>query len=421
MYKLKGGIMDEKTKLVIHRGADEIGGSCVEINDGKTRILLDLGLPLDSMNENCKNENYKLDIIGLYKESKPDIDGIFITHAHLDHFGLLDFIHPEIPVYLSQTAYNILTKILPLLKSGDFSKLNLNVIKQTNPLKIGNFEITAHNVDHSIAESMAFEIKVGLKKILYTGDLRFHGRKNYLSEHLSKLKDVDYLLMEGSTLGRADQKQKTEDELMLELAEHFKKEKLSIVTFSAQNLDRFISVYKACLKAKKTLVIDPYTCYVLESFKDLSKKIPQFDWNNIAVYFANNSISNKLEKTEDLFKYKSKKLSIEEIINNPKKYVIKDNYKITTNLLGSFNKDKLQLIYSLWSGYLEKHSHIDPLKDSLIHCHTSGHANIKDLQEFVQRIAPRKLIPIHTEYAQMYSQLFNASVITQKDGEVLFL
>lgn len=416
-----GDDMGDNSKLIIHRGADEIGGSCVEINDDKTRLLFDLGLPLNSMDENCSKEDYKLDLKGLYAKDEPEIDGIFITHAHLDHFGLLEFIHPKIPVYLSQTAYNILTKILPLLKNGDFPKLNLNVIKPNIPTKIGTFEITAHDVDHSIAESMAFEIKVGGKKILYTGDLRFHGRKNYLSKNLSKIKDVDYLLMEGSTLGREDQNQKSEDELMLELAEHFKNERLSIVPFSAQNLDRFISVYKACLKAKKTLVIDPYTCYVLEAFKDLSKNIPQFDWNNIAVYFVKNSIGDKLAKTKDLYKYKSKRLSIEELVNHPEKYIIKDNFKITTNLLGKFNNTKLQLIYSLWSGYLEKPSYIDPLKCCLIHCHTSGHANISDLQEFVKNIAPKNLIPIHTECAQMYSRLFDAPVIVQKDGEWLFL
>ena len=32
-------------KLTIHRGADEIGGSCVEVTTGNTRILLDFGMP----------------------------------------------------------------------------------------------------------------------------------------------------------------------------------------------------------------------------------------------------------------------------------------------------------------------------------------------------------------------------------------
>ncbi len=34
-------------KFIIHRGSQEIGGSCVEVTAGNTRIILDVGLPLD--------------------------------------------------------------------------------------------------------------------------------------------------------------------------------------------------------------------------------------------------------------------------------------------------------------------------------------------------------------------------------------
>ena len=33
-------------KLVIHKGAREIGGTCIQLSDQGTTILLDLGLPL---------------------------------------------------------------------------------------------------------------------------------------------------------------------------------------------------------------------------------------------------------------------------------------------------------------------------------------------------------------------------------------
>jgi mRNA degradation ribonuclease J1/J2 len=36
--------------LTIHRGAKEIGGSCVEIQSGGTRILIDFGIPLVNQN-----------------------------------------------------------------------------------------------------------------------------------------------------------------------------------------------------------------------------------------------------------------------------------------------------------------------------------------------------------------------------------
>jgi len=33
-------------KIIIHRGTHEIGGSCVEIQSKKSRILMDIGMPL---------------------------------------------------------------------------------------------------------------------------------------------------------------------------------------------------------------------------------------------------------------------------------------------------------------------------------------------------------------------------------------
>ena len=35
-------------KVCIHRGAAEVGGSCIEVEAKGARIVLDLGLPLDT-------------------------------------------------------------------------------------------------------------------------------------------------------------------------------------------------------------------------------------------------------------------------------------------------------------------------------------------------------------------------------------
>lgn len=401
-------------QLIIHRGTKEIGGSCVELNDKNTRILFDLGLPLEDNIQPC---DAKLDIKGLYLDDKPEIDAIFITHAHLDHFGLLEFVNPEIPIYLSKTTYKIIKNVYPLTSGKNLKDLNLKTIE--NPLKIGDFEIIPHEVDHSIAGSLAYEICYNGKKFLYTGDLRFHGRKSYLSENLTKIKNVDYLIMECSTLGRENQVQKTENDIVEDLTNAFNNKKLNLITFSAQNLDRFISVYKACLKTKKILVLDPYTCYILENFRDLSKNIPQFNWNNISVYFSPNSITNALAEDKTLYKYRSKKISFDEIKQNPTKYVIKDNFAITEKILSDFEPQKIQYIYSLWNGYLEKSSHIDILKPQLIHIHTSGHANIQSLKDFVHKISPKFIIPIHTEFPEQYEKLFENEVKLLNNNEIL--
>ena len=125
-------------QLIIHRGTHEIGGSCVEIRDKNTRLLFDFGLPLDD------RENIKLDINGLYKNDKPEIDGIFITHSHPDHYGLLDSVNPEIPVYTSKTTVNIIQNVSKIKGENNYSDLNLNIIE--NPVNIGDFTIIPHEV-----------------------------------------------------------------------------------------------------------------------------------------------------------------------------------------------------------------------------------------------------------------------------------
>jgi ribonuclease J len=400
-------------QLIIHRGTHEIGGSCVEIKDENTRLLFDFGLPLDD------RENIKLNINGLYKNDKPEIDGIFITHSHPDHYCLLSSVNSEIHVYTSKTTANIIQNVSKIKGENNYSDLNLNIIEK--PVNIGDYTIIPHEVDHSAGGSLAFEIIRSGKKILYTGDLRFHGRTSYLSRNLAKIKNVDYLIMEGSTLGRPDQKLKTEEDVFDEMTNAFTTDKLCFVNFSSQNLDRFISVYKACLKTKKSLVIDPYTCFVLENFKEISKNIPQWNWNNIRVYFGGGKHTKNLAGSGKLFTYKSKKISVEEILSYPEKYVVKTAKAICDKILSLYDVSKIEYIYSMWSGYLDNPSYLDILKPQIRHIHTSGHAYISDLQEFVQKIEPKVIIPIHTQLPEKYTELYNAEIKILKDGEILNL
>ena len=85
-------------KLIIHRGTKEIGGSCVELAAGGTRIIVDLGLPLvdrdgepfdstvirDKSVENLVSENVLPDVRVLYATDAPGIDAILLSHSHQD-------------------------------------------------------------------------------------------------------------------------------------------------------------------------------------------------------------------------------------------------------------------------------------------------------------------------------------------------
>ena len=103
-------------KLTIHRGSKEIGGTCIELQAATSRFFIDFGLPLvddnkDRFDFKKVNSQTKEDLIqqgvlpqikGLYKNESPLIDAILLSHPHQDHYGLLSFVNPQIPVYMSQ-------------------------------------------------------------------------------------------------------------------------------------------------------------------------------------------------------------------------------------------------------------------------------------------------------------------------------
>jgi ribonuclease J len=425
-------------KLTIYRGTKEIGGSCVEIQSGDSRILIDFGMPLvdskkqpfDSKSiagksiEELKKAETLPDIKGLYRGEKPQIDAILISHSHLDHYGLLDFANNEIPVYISRGAKE-LVDVTNIFIDKNIQLTNPQIIKHQLPFHIKDFTITPYLVDHSAFDAFAFLIEADGKRIFYSGDFRGHGRKRKLFEQLieNPPKDIDCLLMEGSMLGRTEMLYKDEDEIEARIVEILKGQKnITFLFSSSQNIDRLVSAYRACLQTGTTFVIDIYTAFILQKLGEVSKKIPQFNWENIRVKFFQYH-ADKLAGAgykELLYIYNRQKIEMDEL-NEKKKNILmlaRDNSifpHIVDNLITT---EGVKIIYSMWEGYLTEkfQDYCRDKKIKIEQVHTSGHAVLNDLQRFAKALSPKCLVPIHTFEAARYSKFFeNVNIV--KDGE----
>ena len=87
-------------RVKIHRGTQEIGGICIEVESSGSRIVLDVGRPLDAL----RDEIVPLpDVTGL-RDDEPSLLGLIISHGHQDHWGLIDQVSKGVPVYIGEAT-----------------------------------------------------------------------------------------------------------------------------------------------------------------------------------------------------------------------------------------------------------------------------------------------------------------------------
>lgn len=429
-------------KFKIHRGTKEIGGSCVEVWTENTKILLDFGMPLVEKNGKEFNfDNYKNlklseliekgvlpNIKGLYNNSKSILDGVLISHPHQDHYGLVNFINDNVQYYLGEATHKIF-ELNNLFTPQEIHLKNTNYFEKSKTFKIGNISITPYWADHSAFDAYSFLVEANGKSLFYSGDFRSHGRKSkvfYWFTHNAP-QNVDYLLLEGTTIGRNNKPFKTETEIENELIEVFKqKEKINLIYTSGQNIDRLTSIYRACKRTGKTLVVDVYVAKVL---KELSKyagiPYPSEKFENIKVIFSKHT-SDRLARQGNkkvLYQFKNFKISKEQISNQSEKIVMIVRPSMQTDLERINGIEGGNLIYSMWEGYLMKPytmKFIDYLtnrKFTLHRIHTSGHADTNTLKKMVNAIKPKNIVPIHTFERDKYKDIFNKPIVELKDGE----
>lgn len=411
--------------IKFHQGTNTIGGSCIEIRSDSARILLDLGIPLtDEKGNRTESKKAEMpDIAGLFSDADVSVDGIFISHSHLDHYGLLPKINKSIPVYMSQGCKDLIS-VAHYFEQTEYDPREAIAIPAWEPIKIKDITVTPYLVDHSAFDAFAYLIEYDGKRIFYSGDFRGHGRKSILFDNILKdpPKNIDALICEGTTLSReAKEETLKENDLTDVLGKEFNKyEGLMMVSSSSQNIDRVISIYKACHKSNKEFVISPYTAYILDRIQRKGITIPQYDWENVRVLFVKNRHTKKLADDKFLYKFKKAKIKYEEIDERRNELVVLDSYHVRQRLNAKKMLEGATLIYSQWYGYLkeEDFDFWEKAGANIVKVHSSGHVSPQDLEKFVNALSPNKVIPVHTLSPGTFSELFGSKVIIPTQEEI---
>jgi ribonuclease J len=411
--------------LTIHRSAQEIGGNCIEIEFEGHRLLLDAGSPLAG--DRAADPRAA---IPRTLNTSASIAGLVISHPHQDHCGLLRSLPASWPVWCGAAA-EVLIRMTASL-SGTVLQQRFKSYRAHETFAAGPFSITPYLTDHSAFDAHMLLVDCAGKRVLYSGDFRRVGRKSVLVDRLMNQPppDIDVLLLEGTTLGRAEAFP-TESELEEEFVSLFRRTPGRVfVTWSAQNIDRTVTIYRACKRADRTLLLDLYTIDVLERLSALRDSLPRLGWPNVRAVVTSSMkrlYENPGRMNSPAFVERCARsggaIGAARLIEARDSVVM-----LRPSLLRDFTNKGVVVetddawVFSMWSGYLKTPEYEEVRRTfesagaTFAQIHTSGHASRDDLEEFARRIAPRHLVPIHSFNWDEHIDGFS-NVRSLRDGE----
>ena len=167
------------TKIIIHRGTNQIGGCVTEIKTENHRIFIDFGEELPG----TESDAHDLKIEGLNYEGKK-CDGVFFTHYHGDHVGMFQTIQKNVPLYMGECARQVMLTIYKTLQDNETieilrDKNRIHPIVEKVTVLCGDIKVTPFSVDHSAYDAYMFLIETPGLAILHTGDYRNHGYRGH--------------------------------------------------------------------------------------------------------------------------------------------------------------------------------------------------------------------------------------------------
>jgi ribonuclease J len=402
----------------IHRGAHEIGGNCVELEADGKRLVLDVGRPLWAGSD----EDVPLpSIAGLRDGNDPSLVGVLLSHAHPDHYGLMDQVDPSVPLFTGEATARILKEAAFFTPSG-LDRRWAGYMADREPLRLGPFTVTPYLVDHSAFDAYALLVEAEGRSLFYSGDLRGHGRKAALFERLvdNPPADVDVLLIEGTRLGRpaTDGDLSSETEVEERCVELFRETTgLVLAAFSMQNVDRVVTLYRAATRSGRELALDLYGAEVMRATGRAT--IPQPGFERLR-FFVPQSQRVKVLRTrqfERMQPIRRDRIYPEELADHAGELVLSFRPSMAAELDRARCLEGAAAVWSMWSGYLREerllalHEFLERHGIPLTKIHASGHATVEDLVRLARAIRPSRIVPIHTAHHERFAASFGAAEV----------
>ncbi len=222
--------VEEWIRITALGGGRQVGRSCFLLQTPNSKILLDCGIDVASHGKD------KFPYFNVPEFDISQLDAVIISHAHLDHVGLLPYLYKmgyKGPVYMTPPTRDIAALLSldfigvaykqaskPLFSSTDIKEmvkhsicLNYNEVTDITP----DVRITFYNSGHCLGSSIThLNIGNGLHNLVYTGDHKY-GKSRLLDPAVANYPRVETVITEatyGSKYDVLPSRTESEEELL---------------------------------------------------------------------------------------------------------------------------------------------------------------------------------------------------------------
>lgn len=409
-------LKDKKTKITFHNGLTTIGGTIIEIIYEDSHLFFDFGSEY-----NPAQKVQPTDLQGLLDEKlvpfvnhvfDPSIPlegytsegkvfentAVFLSHVHLDHSKIINFLDPNIKLYTLEGTKSLLDTLNInndfLFKKHELQAQGNNTraitgVKENEVVEIGKIKVTVMPVDHDAYGACGLRIETPDLVIAYTGDIRLHGYREEATLAFCKANEkCDVLIIEGVTVSFREVNDpvnedeiKNEGELITKLNEIVKSNPDKQITFNyyISNIERIQNIIKT---NERKVVLDAYSSYVVKEatgYQTYYYNLDTIDYNLDKDYEIDFNVLLEDEK-EYMFQLEGKALDYVERLKAGGIY-------LHSNAAPMIESDPA------YAPFIKRFtdSHIEFVK---LNC--SGHAFPQDLVKIIGLIKPKLLVPIHS-------------------------
>jgi putative mRNA 3-end processing factor len=400
-------------KLVFHGGAQEVGKSCIELVSQDHRYVMDAGLKFKEHGFEAPFQIFDL----------PKIDGLFLSHAHLDHTGALPlFEHYNLicPIFATEQTKdltNILLKdsykiarirhLHPAYQKPDLKRVlkTTNIVQFNKQYNLGNIEFKFLNAGHIPGSAMIL-IKAEGKKLLYTGDFKLRstelmkGAGTELDQLIAngELKDIDVLISETTYGGKTlETHEEVEVAFLDKIQEVVAKGSVIIPVFAlgrSQDVLLMLSKRKwpvpiyfdgLCIDVTKTILRDDqsYINNKQELYNMFNKRVELVKKEKKRAQIVNNH--GIFVTTSGMLQGGPIVAYLENMWGNPDNAILLTGYQC--------KRTNGQLL--LEEGYIYLHGWKTVVKCQVDKFDFSGHADDPQIRELISKINPKNVILQH--------------------------